>query len=161
MPHAQHPGIIITPCDYSRQSHRQAIVALIDAYINDAMGGGSPLSSEEQLRLTDGLANHPTAIVLLAEIAGAYAGLLVAFENFSTFTASPMVNIHDVIVLPQYRGRGVGRLLLEAVIAEAANRNASRLTLEVRQDNLVAQTLYQTLGFEAPVPGMYYWRKYL
>jgi ribosomal protein S18 acetylase RimI-like enzyme len=151
----------ITACDYSNPLHQQAVVALIDAYIKDEMGGGQPLSAQEQVRLTEGLGKHPTAIVLLAETGGAYAGLLVAFENFSTFTARPMVNIHDVIVLPAYRGQGIGRLLLEGIIAEAGRRNASRLTLEVRKDNLIAQNLYQTLGFEETVPGMYYWRKYL
>ncbi|MDR1919618.1 MAG: GNAT family N-acetyltransferase [Tannerellaceae bacterium] len=147
--------------DYSRPEHRQAVASLIDAYIKDEMGGGTPLSASEQIRLTEGLAQHPTAIVLLAEVEGVYAGLLVAFENFSTFTVRPMVNIHDVIVLPEYRGQGVGRQLLNGIIDEAAKRGASRLTLEVRKDNLVAQRLYQSLGFEETSPSMYYWRKYL
>ncbi|MDR1556689.1 MAG: GNAT family N-acetyltransferase [Tannerellaceae bacterium] len=154
-------NISIQPCDYSCLSQRQAVGSLINAYSKDEMGGGSPLSAQEQVALTDGLSKHPTAIVLLAETDGIYAGLLVAFENFSTFTARPMLNIHDVFVLPGYRGKGIGRLLLNAIIAEAAVRKASRLTLEVRTDNLPAQHLYQSLGFEAPTPGMHYWRKYL
>ncbi|MDR1645032.1 MAG: GNAT family N-acetyltransferase [Tannerellaceae bacterium] len=151
----------IIPWDYSDESHRQAVVTLIEAYINDEMGGGNPLSEEGRARLTEGLGCHPGAIVLLAIVGGTYAGLLVAFENFSTFTARPMVNIHDVVVLPSYRGRGIGRRLLDGIIDEAGRRGASRLTLEVRKDNVVAQKLYRSLGFEETDPGMYYWRKYL
>jgi ribosomal protein S18 acetylase RimI-like enzyme len=151
----------IVSWDCSDPSHRQAVAALIDAYIKDEMGGGAPLSEADRVRLVDGLGRHPAAIVLLAEAEGAYAGLVVAFENFSTFTARPMVNIHDVFVLPGFRGRGIGRLLLNGIIAGAERRGASRMTLEVRRDNVVAQELYRSLGFGETSPGMYYWRKYL
>jgi ribosomal protein S18 acetylase RimI-like enzyme len=154
-------AIDITACDYSDPLHRQAVTAMINVYINDAMGGGVPLTEAEQASLIEGLSARPSAIVLLAATNGEYVGLLVAFENFSTFTARPMVNIHDVIVRPGYRGLGVGRLLLDGIIAEAASRHASRVTLEVRKDNHVAQNLYRSLGFEATSPDMYYWRKYL
>jgi GNAT superfamily N-acetyltransferase len=151
----------ITLCNYSNQEHLQAITALIDAYIRDEMGGGEPLSELEQLRLVDGLNNHPKSIVLLAKTDGVFTGLLTAFENFSTFTAKPMVNIHDVIVLKAYRGKGIGRQLMNAVITEAENRKCSRITLEVRRDNITAQNLYKSLGFDDTNPGMFYWRKNL
>jgi ribosomal protein S18 acetylase RimI-like enzyme len=154
-------NIRIHSCDYTAPSQRLAIPALINAYIVDEMGGGRPLSVQEQARLIRGLSERPAAIVLLAEANDAYAGLLVAFENFSTFTARPMINIHDLIVLHEYRRLGIGRLLMNRIMAEAARRKASRLTLEVRTDNPAAQNLYQSLGFEAPSPEMYYWRKYL
>jgi ribosomal protein S18 acetylase RimI-like enzyme len=148
-------------CDYSDQEHLQAITALIDVYIKDGMGGGTPLSKLEQLRLVDGLNQHPKAVVLLAETGGVYSGLLIGFENFSTFTAKPMINVHDLIVHPEYRGRGIGRQLMEGIIAEAKKRKCSRVTLEVRRDNVAAQSLYKSLGFGEPEPGMLYWRKYL
>ena len=86
--------------DFTREEHRQAVAALINVYIKDEMGGGEPLGAAEQLRLAEGLGKHPSALVLLAATGGQYAGLLVAFGNFSTFAARPMVNIHDVIVHP-------------------------------------------------------------
>ncbi|MDR2809995.1 MAG: GNAT family N-acetyltransferase [Tannerellaceae bacterium] len=151
----------ITRCDLSIAEHRRAVTALINVYIADEMGGGSPLTDSEQVRLVEGLDKHPATVVLLAASASRYVGMLVAFENFSTFTARPMVNIHDVIVHPEYRGKGIGRLLMNGIIGEATRRGASRITLEVRQDNLVAQGLYQSLGFEETSPSMYYWRKNL
>jgi ribosomal protein S18 acetylase RimI-like enzyme len=151
----------ISACDYSNPEHRQAIISLINAYIDDEMGGGKPLSKSAQLCLIEGLSNHPKSIVFLAEADGLFVGLLTAFENFSTFTAKPMVNIHDVIVLKEYRGKGIGRQLMNAVISEAENRGSNRVTLEVRKDNPTAQNLYQSLGFEDTDPSMFYWRKYI
>jgi ribosomal protein S18 acetylase RimI-like enzyme len=147
-------------CDYANPEHLQAIATLIDIYIHDEMGGGTPLSQLEQLRLVEGLKQYPS-IVLLAEADGVFAGLLVAFENFSTFTVKPMINIHDVIVRPEYRGKGIGRLLLNGIVAESEKKGASRVTLEVRQDNIPAQNLYSSLGFHDTDPPMFYWRKYL
>ena len=151
----------IIRCDYSDPEHRKAVIALIDAYIQDEMGDGIPLSEQEQTDLVEGLKNHPKALVFLAETQGVFTGLLTAFENFSTFTARPMMNIHDVMVLKEYRKKGIGRSLMNAVIEEAEKRNCSRITLEVRKDNLPAQNLYHDLGFYEPEPGMFYWRKYL
>jgi ribosomal protein S18 acetylase RimI-like enzyme len=153
--------IEITVCDYSNPAHSEALASLINSYIDDEMGGGNLLSQEEQQRMIEGLSAHPKAIVLLAREDGIFVGLLTAFENFSTFTAKPMLNIHDVFVLNDYRGKGVGRKLMKAIVAEAERRKCSRLTLEVRKDNVKAQNLYQSLGFAEVEHGMFYWRKYL
>ncbi|MDP4202597.1 MAG: GNAT family N-acetyltransferase, partial [Bacteroidota bacterium] len=95
--------IEIEDCDFSNPEHLNGICELLNAYIGDQMGGGMPLNKLQQLRLVDGLNNHPTAIVLLALANERPVGMLVAFENFSTFTVRPMVNIHDLIVLPEFR----------------------------------------------------------
>jgi ribosomal protein S18 acetylase RimI-like enzyme len=99
--------------------------------------------------------------VLLAETDGVFSGLLVAFENFATFTVRPMINIHDVIVLKAYRGKGIGRKLMRTLTAEAEKRECSRITLEVRKDNHSAQNLYRSEGFGDAEPVHYYWRKYI
>jgi ribosomal-protein-alanine N-acetyltransferase len=52
-----------------------------------------------------------------------------------------------LMVHPQYRGRGWGRLLLLALLAEARRRQLERATLEVRASNQVARDLYFSLGF--------------
>jgi ribosomal protein S18 acetylase RimI-like enzyme len=157
----KNPDVTVRECDYTDRDDRNAIGVLINAYIEDRMGGGKPLVKQQQQRLAEALARHPKSIVLLACIGDARCGMLVAFENFSTFTVSPMINIHDVIVLKEYRGNRIGRRLLETVISIAKERRCSRITLEVRADNQVARRLYESVGFEAPVPEMYYWRKNL
>jgi ribosomal protein S18 acetylase RimI-like enzyme len=48
---------------------------------------------------------------------------------------------------------------MEAVAAESKERRCCRITLEVREDNRIAQKLYKSMGFEPTVPEMLYWRK--
>ena len=148
-------------CDFSDVTDLKAVGTLMNAYIKDQYGGGELLDMSRQLHLVDALNEHPKSIVLLAEIDGVRCGMVVAFENFSTFSVRPMINIHDVIVLEEYRGKGVGKRLMEAVEAIAIERQCSRITLEVREDNEVAQSLYKKMGFGETAPPMLYWRKYL
>ncbi|MDR0560496.1 MAG: GNAT family N-acetyltransferase [Prevotellaceae bacterium] len=154
-------GAKIIHCDFSEPKHLEAIATLINTYIDDEMGEGELLTELGQEDLIAGLKNHPKIIIMLAVSKGTFAGLLVAFENFSTFTAKPMINVHDVFVLKKYRSRGIGRQLMNHLITEARNRNCSRVTLEVRKDNFPAQNLYIDLGFDETDPEMFYWRKYL
>jgi len=50
-------------------------------------------------------------------------------------------------VVPEYRGRGIGRQLLDRTIAEAWKRGFTRIELTVRTDNERAAALYRQLGF--------------
>lgn len=146
-------------CDFSNTDCLNAIGNLMNTYIQDSMGGGNPLSGMEKLRLVDSLNEHPTSIVLLARVDNVFCGLLIAFENFSTFTVKPMINIHDLIVLPELRNSGIGHKLLDSIIEMAEKRGCSRITLEVRNDNINAQYLYKKMGFGETEPPMHYWRK--
>ena len=57
-------------------------------------------------------------------------------------------HITNIAVLKEYRGRGIGRKLTQALRQYCANLGVVYATLEVRKSNAVAQTLYQSLGFE-------------
>jgi [ribosomal protein S18]-alanine N-acetyltransferase len=56
-------------------------------------------------------------------------------------------HITTIAVGPEYRGRGIGELLLNGLIDQAISLNADLLTLEVRVSNVVAQQLYLKYGF--------------
>jgi len=53
----------------------------------------------------------------------------------------------NLAVARAWSGRGIGRRLCEALLADAAHRAATGFTLEVRASNTVAQALYASLGF--------------
>jgi ribosomal-protein-alanine N-acetyltransferase len=57
------------------------------------------------------------------------------------------VHLANVAVCTGFRGRGVGRTLVEAVMSRAVQSRAKRVVLEVRRSNSEAQRLYETLGF--------------
>jgi ribosomal-protein-alanine N-acetyltransferase len=57
------------------------------------------------------------------------------------------IDIHNVAVHAGFRRNGIARLLLAQVISEARGQCLDRVTLEVRQSNIPAQRLYESLGF--------------
>ena len=129
-----------------------AIVMLLDSYASDPRGGGQPLPLEVRGRLIPGLKAHPTTRIWLAHD-GAPVGVCVGFLGFSTFQARPLLNIHDLAVLPGRRGRGTGRALLAAAEAHARELGCCKLTLEVQEDNAPARRLYEHWGFRDVVYG--------
>lgn len=128
-------------------AHQQAILALTDAYARDPMGDGKPLSAEVKARLIPGLRAHPTTLIFLAYVGDKPSGIATCFRGFSTFLARPLINVHDLAVLDEARGRGLGRTLLGAVIEHARASGCCKVTLETQQNNHVAQALYRSLGF--------------
>jgi GNAT superfamily N-acetyltransferase len=141
------PHLTVEPADYSDPLHAADVVLLTDAYARDPMGGGERLSADVCNRLVDGLAATPGAFSLIARVDGRPAGIANCMTGFSTFAARPLVNVHDLGVLPEYRGRGVGRALLAAIEQEAARRGACKVTLEVLEGNELAKKLYAELGY--------------
>ncbi len=56
-------------------------------------------------------------------------------------------HVTNIAVDPDYRGKKIGKVLVEGMIKEAASLGMLKMTLEVRRGNLVAQNMYKTLGF--------------
>jgi ribosomal protein S18 acetylase RimI-like enzyme len=142
------PGLVVRRADLADAADAAAILHLLDAYARDPRGGGEPLTQEVRQRLVAGLAAHPTTQVWLAFEGAVAIGVCVAFVGYSTFNARPLLNIHDLAVLPGHRGRGTGRALLAAAEAFAREAGCCRLTLEVLDDNQPAYGLYRRFGFE-------------
>ncbi|MGE5318988.1 MAG: GNAT family N-acetyltransferase [Hyphomicrobiaceae bacterium] len=140
--------ILITRVNYDDPTHAAALVALLDAYARDPAGGGEPLSDFARSHLIDELAARPCIFSVLAFDAATPVGLVNAIEGFSTFACRPLVNVHDVVVLPSHRGRGIAAQLFAEVEAIARERGACKLTLEVLSGNRAARSLYEKLGFD-------------
>ncbi len=123
-----------------------ALVEALDAYARDPMGGGEPLAAEVRAGLAPALAVHPGAHVLLAWEGPRVVGVATCFLGFSTFSARTLLNVHDLGVVPDARGRGVGRALLAQAEALARSLGCIKLSLEVREDNAPARALYEAVG---------------
>ena len=134
--------------DLERDDHQAAVLAMVDAYSRDPMGDGAPLGPEVRARLISGLRQHPTTLVFLAYDGDVPVGVAVCFLGFSTFAAKPLVNLHDVCIVPTHRGRGVGRGLLAAVEVRARELGCCKLTLEVLDQNHRALQTYTAAGFK-------------
>lgn len=135
--------------DFASPREGQALLALLDAYAQDPAGGGVALKPEVLSRLVAELACRPTAFSVVAWRGDQAVGLINCFEGFSTFAAQPLVNVHDVVVLAEYRSQGIARAMLVVVEIEARRRGACKLTLEVLSGNRPALRTYVSCGFEA------------
>lgn len=145
----------ICRADYANPVHAAALVSLLDAYAQDPMGGGEPLSEFARVNLIPALAARPQVFSVLAFDdadrfgTGLAIGLVNCIEGFSTFACRPLVNMHDVAVLPAYRGKRVAEKMLALAEEVARERGACKLTLEVLQGNAGAIKLYHRVGFDS------------
>ena len=132
---------------YDDPHHAVALIELMDIYARDPAGGGEALSGFARDNLVSALAARPFIFSVLAFDGGTAVGLVNAIEGFSTFACRPLVNVHDVVVAPSHRGRGIAAQMFEQVEILARERGACKLTLEVLQGNTSARNVYQRLGF--------------
>jgi [ribosomal protein S18]-alanine N-acetyltransferase len=78
---------------------------------------------------------------ILAEVEGRIVGYVLFWFLVEE------VDIHNIAVHPDFRRQGIGRLLLEEVVAAARRQERLRVTLDVRFSNASAQNLYRSFGF--------------
>jgi len=133
--------------DYLNAQDAQALVFLLDAYAQDPMGGGDALNPEAAARLCKDMARISGAASFIAWFEDKPVGLINCFEGYSTFKAKPLLNVHDIAVLADHRGQGVGQALLKAAEDYARLRGCCKLTLEVLSGNAPALSSYKRFGF--------------
>ena len=72
--------------------------------------------------------------------------VLVGFAGF--WLIADEIHVSTIATHPDWRGRGLGELLLQNLLFEAHKLPANMVTLEVRRSNEVAQALYRKYQFE-------------
>ncbi len=152
--------------DYKDPAQMALLIDQLNHYALDAMGGGEALEEAVKARLAVDLPQQAQNFSLLAFVDDECAGMTNCLWGYSTFAASPLVNIHDLCVHPQYRGLGVSTALLQAIEDHANTRNACKVTLEVLGNNHVAKGAYSNFGFKAyelsaGAGKAEFWQKYL
>lgn len=81
-----------------------------------------------------------------AESDGPLLGYACLHWRLDTVVAHEVVCLHDLFVVPDARGTGAGRALLEAAADVARDRGASALVWSTAPDNTTAQRLYDRTG---------------
>lgn len=119
--------------------------SIVDHY---GPGGGDgpwdPLVSIELIQ------RIPRRNLLVAELDGAYAGFAFWHEAWKPWYA-PEVNhcarISDIHVVAMAQGKGLGRVLLRETVATIRSEGIPTVFLETSEDNVHAQSLYESEGF--------------
>ena len=95
---------------------------------------------------------RPVAEVIVAEEGTDPAGFALFFHSFSTFLGRPGIYLEDLYVRPEFRGRGMGRVLLVHLARLARERGCGRLEWSVLDWNEPAIGFYRGIG-ASPVGG--------
>jgi len=133
--------------DWGNPQEAEQAWLVLDSYARDPMGGGEALDPGNRGRLAKEMAARPWSCSFLAKEGEHGVGLAICFEQFSTFSCAPILNLHDIAILPRHRGKGIFSLLLEAIEKEAKARGCIKMTLEVLQGNSRARDVYEHCGF--------------
>ena len=89
---------------------------------------------------------RPVADALLARVGKAPAGYAVYYHTFSTFVGRPGIFLDDIYVRPEFRKRGIGRALLEAVANIGMEIGGGRFEWIALRWNENAFRFYRSLG---------------
>lgn len=115
--------------DYERLGHE---VVATEAMIRESLFGPEP---------------HAKAVI--ARIGGDAVGFAIWFSTYSTFLSQPGIYLEDLFVLPDWRGKGVGRALLRHLARIAVDRGCGRIEWSVLDWNETAIRFYRNIGASA------------
>ena len=140
-------SVKIIKADYCNEKNREEITLLLDQYAKDPMGGGKKLEKYVIENVAYELSRIPHAFSVICYVNNQAVGLVNCFELFSTFSCKPLINIHDFVVLKEYRGKGLSNKMLKKVEEIAIEKGCCKLTLEVLSNNEIAKSSYKKFGF--------------
>ena len=112
--------------EYERLSH--TVVATEDVLRQSLFGG------------------NPVAEVVIGYYEEEPVGFALFFHNFSTFLGKPGLYLEDLYVKPEFRGKGIGRMMLRYLAKLAKERNCGRFEWAVLDWNEPAIGFYERLG---------------
>ena len=101
-------------------------------------------STEEMLR--ENIFAKGFAKALIAECDGEKAGFALWFNNFSTWLARPGIYLEDLYVRPQFRRKGIGKMLLKRLAEIAVENGWGRVEWACLKWNTPSLEFYQSLG---------------
>jgi GNAT superfamily N-acetyltransferase len=106
-----------------------------------------PDDSKQTRALEKILSDESVGRIHVVRDGGKVVAMASLIYGISTAEGGLAASFEDMVVLPGYRGKGIGTALLEYVVAEARKQGVLRLMLLTDRQNKRAQALYRKLGF--------------
>ncbi|SET09167.1 GNAT family N-acetyltransferase [Thalassotalea agarivorans] len=159
-------SINILLVNYDDKQQAADLITMMQHYASDPMGGGEAIAQETIEKLIPALQQQNNVVSFLAYQTDKPVGLANCVFGFSTFAAAPLLNIHDLVVVEDVRGLGVGSALMKAAEAHALDANCCKMTLEVLAGNERAKRVYEKAGYkpyelDASMGQAIFWQKSL
>ena len=92
--------------------------------------------------------DEPKVFTDIAEWRGQPVGFALWYYTFSTFRGRHGIYLEDLYVLPEHRGRGIGKALLVSLAERCAEEGLPRLEWQVLNWNAPSIAFYESLGAE-------------
>ena len=89
-------------------------------------------------------------VCLVAEENGILLGLVQYLYHGTTWSPKQRIYLHDLYTIPESRGKGIGRLLIEAVYEEAKKRNCDQVYWLTQDFNTDGRRLYDKVSSLTP-----------
>lgn len=121
------------------------LIRLIDA-LADYEELDPPDAAARERLLRDGFGSAPLFRAYLAELDGEPVAYAITYDTYSSFLARPTLYLEDIFVLPQARGRGVGRAIFRHLVGAAREGDYGRMEWVVLNWNQPAIDFYERLG---------------
>lgn len=122
-----------------------SLVPLFDQYMVSYGKESNPVAYTAYLR--ERLARKEATVFLSRDETGEPNGFVLNYHTFSSVSQGSVIVLNDLFVVASARKRGIGRQLIERVFQLARDSGAVRVDLGTQKTNLVAQSLYERLGF--------------
>ena len=135
-------GVRIEP---AAERHVPIILSLIRSLAEYERLAEHVVATERDLRIAL-FGDYPAAEAAIAYLEGQHAGYALWFHTFSTFMGKRGLYLEDLFVVPECRGRGVGRALLAHVARVAITRECGRIEWAVLDWNEPAIRFYRGIG---------------
>lgn len=117
--------------------------------LNDEDPGPFPLPIERARRQTLEILQRPTRVAATFLVDDeTVVGYAILVPYYSNEYGGEILYLDEFLVLPEYRGKGLGRTFLEQLKVLAAEQGMVRICLEVHAENGRAAKLYERAGFE-------------
>ncbi len=111
---------------------------------------------EKQSRALSMMLENHNAILMVSVVDGAVVGMITVQMLISTAMGEKVGLIEDFVISEKYRGMGIGRELLNALILVSQKEGLKRLALGADHRNHKAVSFYQKQGFDTSHMGLMY-----
>jgi ribosomal-protein-alanine N-acetyltransferase len=103
------------------------------------------------------LTENPSTLALVAEVLSRDARLVV-IGMVVVWIVVDEAHIATIAIHPEYRGNGYGKKLLAETLRQSIQLGAALATLEVRENNRIAQQMYKNFGFKTNGRRLHYYK---
>lgn len=133
--------------------HLEPLVDLFDAY---RVWYRKPSNKEKAFHFLKDRISNGESKVFLSKRGTDYNGFVQLYPLFSSTRMARLWLLNDLYIIPEARGNGISKLLINRAKSLAETTNAAGLMLETEKSNTIGNQLYPSTNFEVDQDHNYY-----